>query len=80
MTPANTSENRSCRGRGRLDHHVVDVLKARGHDAVPMARSVGVDVVTGDGLAWALGFGLWALRDRPIRLKPRNQPIDRRPL
>jgi uncharacterized protein YbjT (DUF2867 family) len=30
------------------------VLKARGHDVVPMSRSYGVDVVTGDGLAEAL--------------------------
>jgi hypothetical protein len=30
------------------------VLEARGHDVVPMARSTGVDVITGDGLAEAL--------------------------
>jgi uncharacterized protein YbjT (DUF2867 family) len=39
---------------GRLGHHVVDVLKAWRHDVVPMARSLGVDVVTGEGLATAL--------------------------
>src|SRR6266508_986320 len=39
---------------GRVGRHVVDVLEARGHDAVAMARSRGVDVVTGDGLAEAL--------------------------
>jgi uncharacterized protein YbjT (DUF2867 family) len=39
---------------GRVGRHVVDVLKAGGHDVVPMSRSGGVDVVTGDGLAEAL--------------------------
>jgi uncharacterized protein YbjT (DUF2867 family) len=39
---------------GRVGRHVVDVLTARGHDIVLMARSTGVDVITGDGLAQAL--------------------------
>jgi uncharacterized protein YbjT (DUF2867 family) len=39
---------------GRVGRHVVDVLKARGHDVVPISRSHGVDVITGDGLAAAL--------------------------
>jgi uncharacterized protein YbjT (DUF2867 family) len=39
---------------GRLGRHVVDVLEARGHDVVSIARSTGVDVVTGEGLAEAL--------------------------
>ncbi len=39
---------------GRVGRHVVDVLKAGGHDVVAMSRSGGVDVVTGDGLAEAL--------------------------
>jgi len=39
---------------GRAGRHVVDVLQARGHDVVPMARSTGVDVITGAGLAEAL--------------------------
>ena len=39
---------------GRVGRHVVDVLKAGGHDVVLMSRSGGVDVVTGDGLAEAL--------------------------
>jgi len=39
---------------GRVGHHVVDVLTERGHEVVPIARSHGVDVVTGDGLAQAL--------------------------
>jgi uncharacterized protein YbjT (DUF2867 family) len=39
---------------GTLGSHVVDVLKAAGHDVVAISRSGGVDVVTGDGLADAL--------------------------
>ena len=39
---------------GRVGRHVVDVLRAGGHDVVAMSRSGGVDVVTGDGLAEAL--------------------------
>jgi uncharacterized protein YbjT (DUF2867 family) len=39
---------------GRVGRHVVDVLTAAGHDAVPVSRSGGVDVITGDGLAEAL--------------------------
>jgi uncharacterized protein YbjT (DUF2867 family) len=39
---------------GRVGHHVVEVLKAQGHDVVPMSRSTGVDIITGDGLAAAL--------------------------
>jgi uncharacterized protein YbjT (DUF2867 family) len=39
---------------GRVGHHVVDVLEERGHDVVPMSRSQGVDVITGNGLATAL--------------------------
>jgi uncharacterized protein YbjT (DUF2867 family) len=37
-------------GTGRVGAHVVDVLRERGHEAVPIARSTGVDVITGDGL------------------------------
>ena len=39
---------------GRVGRHVVDVLKAGGHDVVAMSRSGGVDVVAGEGLAKAL--------------------------
>ena len=39
---------------GRVGRHTVDVLEERGHDVVPMSRSQGVDVITGDGLAAAL--------------------------
>jgi len=39
---------------GRVGHHVVDVLTERGYEVVPMSRSRGVDVITGEGLAAAL--------------------------
>lgn len=39
---------------GRVGRHVVDVLKASGQEVVPMSRTTGVDVVTGQGLAKAL--------------------------
>jgi uncharacterized protein YbjT (DUF2867 family) len=39
---------------GRVGRHVVDLLEADGHDVVAIARSTGVDVVTGAGLAEAL--------------------------
>lgn len=39
---------------GRLGRHVVDVLTGRGHRVVPIARSTGVDLATGEGLAAAL--------------------------
>ena len=39
---------------GRVGRHVVDVLEANGHEVVYIARSTGVDVITGAGLAEAL--------------------------
>jgi uncharacterized protein YbjT (DUF2867 family) len=39
---------------GRVGRHVVDVLGAAGHQVVPISRSAGVDVISGDGLADAL--------------------------
>jgi uncharacterized protein YbjT (DUF2867 family) len=39
---------------GRVGHHVVDILEARGHEVVAMSRSTGVDVITGASLAEAL--------------------------
>jgi uncharacterized protein YbjT (DUF2867 family) len=39
---------------GRVGHHVVALLEARGHEVVPISRSSGVDVITGDGLEEAL--------------------------
>jgi uncharacterized protein YbjT (DUF2867 family) len=39
---------------GRVGRPLVEVLAAAGHEVVPMSRSTGVDVVSGDGLAEAL--------------------------
>jgi uncharacterized protein YbjT (DUF2867 family) len=39
---------------GRLGTPLVEVLEADGHEVVPISRSKGVDVITGDGLAEAL--------------------------
>ena len=39
---------------GRVGSHLVEVLEQRGHDVVPIARSKGVDVVSGEGLDDAL--------------------------
>src|SRR5919199_2738941 len=39
---------------GRVGAPLVEILEQRGHDVVPIARSKGVDVVTGEGLDEAL--------------------------
>jgi uncharacterized protein YbjT (DUF2867 family) len=39
---------------GRVGVHIVDLLEAEGHEVVQIARSKGVDVITGAGLAEAL--------------------------
>jgi uncharacterized protein YbjT (DUF2867 family) len=39
---------------GRLGAHLVETLERRGHEVVPIARSKGVDVVSGEGLDQAL--------------------------
>jgi uncharacterized protein YbjT (DUF2867 family) len=39
---------------GRLGSHLVEVLEQRGHHVVPIARSKGVDVISGEGLDEAL--------------------------
>ena len=39
---------------GRLGPALVEILESRGHDVVPISRSQGVDVVTGEGLDQAL--------------------------
>jgi uncharacterized protein YbjT (DUF2867 family) len=41
-------------GTGLAGRHTVAALRQAGHDAVVLARSVGVDLATGDGLAAAL--------------------------
>src|SRR5215218_5063364 len=39
---------------GRLGRPLVDILESRGYDVVPISRSQGVDVITGEGLDHAL--------------------------
>jgi uncharacterized protein YbjT (DUF2867 family) len=39
---------------GRVGRPVVDLLESRGYDVVPISRSQGVDVITGEGLDEAL--------------------------
>ena len=39
---------------GRVGRHVVDVLREQGYEVLPMARSLRVDVITGEGLDAAL--------------------------
>jgi uncharacterized protein YbjT (DUF2867 family) len=39
---------------GRVGRYVVDALTNRGYDVVPISRSTGVDVITGEGLSAAL--------------------------
>jgi uncharacterized protein YbjT (DUF2867 family) len=39
---------------GRVGRHLVDVLEQRGQEVVPISRSTGVDVISGEGLAEAL--------------------------
>src|SRR4029453_11591679 len=53
------TENRSQKiavtgATGRVGWHLVEILEQRGHDVVPIARSKGVDVVSGEGLDEAL--------------------------
>jgi uncharacterized protein YbjT (DUF2867 family) len=39
---------------GRAGRHAVDVAQAAGHEVVPISRSHGVDVISGEGLEQAL--------------------------
>lgn len=41
-------------GTGTVGRHVVDVVRERGHEAVVLSRSHGVDLVSGSGAAEAL--------------------------
>ena len=58
---------------GRVGRHVVDVLEERGHDVVAISRSLGVDVVTGEGLAEAL-TGVETVIDAATGASPEQQP------
>jgi uncharacterized protein YbjT (DUF2867 family) len=57
---------------GRVGHHVVDVLQADGHDIVAIARSRGVDAITGAGLDDALA-GVEVIVDAATGPSPEEQ-------
>jgi uncharacterized protein YbjT (DUF2867 family) len=58
---------------GRVGRHVVDVLQERGIDPVPISRSAGVDVITGEGLVDALR-GVDYIIDVATGPSPEEQP------
>jgi uncharacterized protein YbjT (DUF2867 family) len=58
---------------GRAGRHLVDILEEQGHRVVPIARSVGVDLVTGKGLADALE-GVEVVVDVASGPSPEEQP------
>jgi uncharacterized protein YbjT (DUF2867 family) len=62
-------------GTGLAGRHTVKALRDAGHDAVVLARSVGVDLVTGRGLAAAL-VGIDALID--VTNTPTTSPAQAR--
>jgi nucleoside-diphosphate-sugar epimerase len=39
---------------GRVGRHLVEVLTDRGHEVVPVSRTHGVNIISGEGLAEAL--------------------------
>src|SRR3954464_10409417 len=52
MQTENSSQKIAVTGAtGRVGSHLVEILEQRGHDVIPIARSTGVDVVSGRGLA-----------------------------
>jgi uncharacterized protein YbjT (DUF2867 family) len=57
---------------GRVGRHTVEVLEERGHHVVPIARSLGVDVITGEGLAEALA-GVEVVIDAATGPSPEEQ-------
>ena len=61
---------------GRLGRHLVDSLEARGHEVVAMARSTGVDLITGEGLAGALD-GVEAVIDAATGPSPDEEEAKR---
>jgi uncharacterized protein YbjT (DUF2867 family) len=57
---------------GRVGRHVVDALTERGRDVVPISRTHGVDVITGEGLAEALN-GVECIVDAATGPSPEQQ-------
>jgi NAD(P)-dependent dehydrogenase (short-subunit alcohol dehydrogenase family) len=65
---------------GRVGHQVVEVLTERGHEVVPIARTQGVDVITGEGLAEALAGASASSIPPPARRPSRSRrPSSSRP-
>jgi uncharacterized protein YbjT (DUF2867 family) len=58
---------------GRVGRHAVEVLSERGYEVVPMSRSTGVDVITGEGLSAALA-GVDAIIDTATGPSPEQEP------
>jgi uncharacterized protein YbjT (DUF2867 family) len=58
---------------GRVGQHIADVLTERGHDVVGIARSTGVDVISGTGLDAALA-GADVIVDAATGPSPEQQP------
>lgn len=58
---------------GRVGSHLVEILDQRGHDVVPIARSKGVDVVSGEGLDEALA-GVETIVDTATGPSPDREP------
>src|SRR5919112_3571163 len=54
---------------GRLGTPLVEILEGQGHEVVPIARSTGVDVITGEGLGEALA-GVDAIVDAATGSSP----------
>lgn len=57
---------------GRVGRHVAAVLTDRGHQVVPISRSGGVDLITGDGVARAL-TGVQCVIDTATSASPEQQ-------
>jgi uncharacterized protein YbjT (DUF2867 family) len=58
---------------GRVGQHIAGVLAERGHDVVAIARSTGVDVITGAGLDAALS-GVDVIIDAATGPSPEQEP------
>jgi uncharacterized protein YbjT (DUF2867 family) len=57
---------------GRVGRFVVEILESRGYDVVPISRSQGVDVITGEGLDQAL-TGVETIIDVATQSSPDQQ-------
>jgi uncharacterized protein YbjT (DUF2867 family) len=58
---------------GRAGRHVADALRQQGHEVVPIARSVGVDLISTVGLAEALE-GVDVVVDAATAPSPEQEP------